>query len=998
MAAISLFIYNKYIMSQILKFQSGGSTDKYGTLTLNGKAYKMNDSRIQSLYEQTKSLHPKTQYQFNFIINALKSGEDLDYHSNELFGNVKFDINDRGQERVDKKHAVGIGKEKHVRQAISALNDIILEDDVQESSSKKLAFDNRNIEWAKDEFGNYITDDSGNRSFINSANNLEIMDFWRKMKEYSDSEEDFSISGLSNRDSNFVRNYFKNTDASFYDTMWEDIKTGKNLDQYSDILDDFNIFINPQVTKEKDEIDAETQKELTSVYDSKKMNKDNPHIVYDSTTKSFKFTDPNIQKELTSLGNVWLNDSFIKKNPNWAPLIKGYDDGLFIINGELYSANDPQLLKNSVFKSFVEDNKKTHGQNNKIIIQNWDDITNPYRPYNYYNGVKYAVPGWEFGDLSIQDITNHYTNHDYSAILRYMDPNNTEYNAFGLAPSNAYKYLIYNGKQWLTKDAIDDLTKSDSISNNYHPSYLVAFKSGPKGEQLIPIGEGVAYEPATDLIWTIEKDGTYTKKPRIKKNTNNYKEVYDPINNTSHLESDIFYKDGGVLKFEEGGKPWWERAWETLMDTMSTSSGNSSQRTAIPTTSSSSLPTSDSTLTSSTFADQERARMLYNAKKAVSSTTTSGGTSKYDLPKLRIMGSSSNPYYTKSTGTLRDPFGDFNKKTSNTPKSSTQDNKSGQKGSSSNKRGSSWYTDPEGLLNTAAALGSLQDIANANRKANDRLDKLANLLYHQKTPLLPRILNIAPINRSYEESIKQLRLTGGNTSDVRLNSQTQSDIMTKQFAANRDYYDKLSQEVNNNYNTVYSEQQNKIVNDINVENQDKDRLLNFGLGRLRQDQVAWEAIGQTKNNYNDYLGDRLAQSREEQINKKNSIKNYKAELKYQDAVRNEFESLGGLKRLSAEDREILKNTGNYVAALEKIAPGRLSKLRSKILSDLEYEYLNNYDYNFSPIGVGYRPRYAKKGTKLNVTDKLLLEQNKSTRRELIELNKDVIKLFMKITK
>ena len=133
-------------MSQILKFQNGGSTDKYGTLTLNGKAYKMNDSRIQALYEQTKSLHPKTQYQFNFIINALKSGEDLDYHSNELFGNVKFDINDRGQERVDKKHAVGIGKEKHVRQAISALNDIILEDDAQKPSSKKLAFDNRNIE------------------------------------------------------------------------------------------------------------------------------------------------------------------------------------------------------------------------------------------------------------------------------------------------------------------------------------------------------------------------------------------------------------------------------------------------------------------------------------------------------------------------------------------------------------------------------------------------------------------------------------------------------------------------------------------------------------------------------------------------------------------------------------------------------------------------------------------------------------------------------------
>jgi hypothetical protein len=34
------------------------------------------------------------------------------------------------------------------------------------------------------------------------------------------------------------------------------------------------------------------------------MNKDNPHIVYDAATKSFKFTDPDIQKQLTSLGNV----------------------------------------------------------------------------------------------------------------------------------------------------------------------------------------------------------------------------------------------------------------------------------------------------------------------------------------------------------------------------------------------------------------------------------------------------------------------------------------------------------------------------------------------------------------------------------------------------------------------------------------------------------------------------------------------------------------------
>lgn len=48
----------------------------------------MNDENIAALYNHAKQLDNDVQYQFGFIINALKDGQNLSYANNVLSGNI----------------------------------------------------------------------------------------------------------------------------------------------------------------------------------------------------------------------------------------------------------------------------------------------------------------------------------------------------------------------------------------------------------------------------------------------------------------------------------------------------------------------------------------------------------------------------------------------------------------------------------------------------------------------------------------------------------------------------------------------------------------------------------------------------------------------------------------------------------------------------------------------------------------------------------------------
>jgi hypothetical protein len=119
-------------MAQILKFAGGGSTpsSSWGTFTIDNVTYKMDDDNIQRLYDHAKTLDPDVAYQFDFIINALKSGKNLSYSNNKLYGGVDFETSDRQAKKIKEKPARGFGKGRDALLAISSLDNLSLANEI----------------------------------------------------------------------------------------------------------------------------------------------------------------------------------------------------------------------------------------------------------------------------------------------------------------------------------------------------------------------------------------------------------------------------------------------------------------------------------------------------------------------------------------------------------------------------------------------------------------------------------------------------------------------------------------------------------------------------------------------------------------------------------------------------------------------------------------------------------------------------------------------------
>jgi hypothetical protein len=95
-------------MAQIIKFQTGGSTSRrYGTFTIDGNQYQVDDDFLNQITNYGKSLDNETAYQFSKITDALKSGANLSYDSNadRLDGNVQFDVTDSQDSRLTKRRS-----------------------------------------------------------------------------------------------------------------------------------------------------------------------------------------------------------------------------------------------------------------------------------------------------------------------------------------------------------------------------------------------------------------------------------------------------------------------------------------------------------------------------------------------------------------------------------------------------------------------------------------------------------------------------------------------------------------------------------------------------------------------------------------------------------------------------------------------------------------------------------------------------------------------------
>lgn len=195
-------------MAQILKFAGGGSTpsSSWGTFTIDNVSYKMDDDNIQRLYDHAKTLDPDVAYQFDFIINALKSGKNLSYSNNKLYGGVDFETSDRQAKKIKEKPARGFGKGRDARLAISSLDNLSLSNPTSETKNIKL--NKRFAEYERDNEGNLILGENDSKKWIKGANNQEILDLLDQIETYSLSPEEFTISGIEGKDAKWLRSFY----------------------------------------------------------------------------------------------------------------------------------------------------------------------------------------------------------------------------------------------------------------------------------------------------------------------------------------------------------------------------------------------------------------------------------------------------------------------------------------------------------------------------------------------------------------------------------------------------------------------------------------------------------------------------------------------------------------------------------------------------------------------------------------------------------------------
>lgn len=511
-------------MAQILKFSNGGNTSNWGKFTIDGVTYTMNEDNIKRMYDHAKTLSPEENYQFGFIINTLKSGKDLEYANNQLYGGVDFDTSSGQAKSMSKGVRRGIGKGKDARNAISSLDKLQLV--TQEPKKKTIDLSPRSMEYLRDDTGAYILDTNNNRQYIKGANNQEILDLLDTIENYSISDEDFEISGIKDKDAKWLRNFYNSYGKDKWAKLKSDLITGNWDNSTVEALNDINLFIDRALTadeksaKLKKETEVETAKkerEATALYSNRKMTKNDPYISYNETTKSFNITNETLRNQLLQMGNIWINDEFIQAYPQLAGLLENHPNGLFQINGKLYDADDPELLKNNIVQQWIAANKKTVGGSD-IIKHNWISTpdttwresdkwgnTSVYNPY---------IKGYYRDLTGLYNTLGGYADQNIDHILQVMPDNITDnmYDQFGRIKPEYLKYVVLsNGEKVQIEpesfntylNALQYATKS--AQENYYnniPSYL---------EEIINIGnhkvirfrDSLFFEPASNTWYQL---------------------------------------------------------------------------------------------------------------------------------------------------------------------------------------------------------------------------------------------------------------------------------------------------------------------------------------------------------------------------------------------------------------------------------------------------------------------------------------------------------------
>lgn len=959
-------------MAQILKFAGGGSTpsSSWGTFTIDNVTYKMDDDNIQRLYDHAKTLDPDVAHQFDFIINTLKSGKNLSYSNNKLYGGVDFETSDRQAKKIKEKPARGFGKGRDARLAISSLNNLSLSNPKPETKNIKL--NKRFAEYERDNEGNFILGDNNSKKWIKGANNQEILDLLDQIETYSLSPEEFTISGIEGKDAKWLRSFYNSYGKEGWANLKNSISNGIWDQATIEALNDINLFLDRQPTdaelaekskREAAEEEARIAREESARYGSSGFNKDQSHLIaYDKTSNSFKIADPNVAQFISSLGNVWLNDEFAQAYPIYAPLLEGHDNGLFVVNGKLYDAEDDALLEIPLVQKWIDENKRKVGGSNLI---KWDWKTNPED--NWITDTWNNVPIHNtYGLTNYRDLTGLYDNlgtYNSSPISNifqvYPDQITPEmYDEFGFFKPEYYNYVAYSNG-----NVIDDLEpksfneylkslklSSDSKKNKYYsniPEYLHEVIVGKNNKKIIKL--------RNDLYKT--EDGNLIKVLNVKGQIKYY--VINSNENIDNLTFDSnFIKTHEEVKMsnyfpqskKRGGKIY-KAKYGWVVDLIN--------KSGIPDyLENPKKYTPDATLVSNVYDPNKE--LMQKAK-------VNAGYVPPKSYKPEIITTSVTPEQVAAMKKIMD---------------TTQHGETGNN-FDLNIKGS----DLIGMGRFISDIASAYKIYNNNIEAFNDLKKY-----------------ITPVDVTYKRPI--WHFNSGKYQQAKQQLLNAPGIRTSDPTAMHAYAkDRLGKLVDLDlaHNTEMSDSYNKHKNELlaidNKETQERVARFNEFKSKLAQiRQMELNALNQhdltiAQNIENKGIELQSKMYQDEQM--RNSIANEQLQLDYnQDylkAVQDKFEQLGGFANFTEEDYKLYgRDILSYMA--DKY-PHEIANIKSNQGLNYKIDTYNNNRMWYSP-----RMQYAKKGTKMSTFDKLFLSQNKATQRAVENLNKDIVKIFLQMMK
>ena len=444
-------------MAQIIKYKQGGPTQKYGTYTVDGVKHTVDDAFLEQLSSYGSQLRPDVGNQFQHIIDSLKSGEDISFTSSgdgTLYGNVSFDVTDNQTNRLKKSRrgigrffgSVNHGKEQDAREAISALKDF---------KYNKPSSDKNHYDWSKALDLEYKNSEDGKRTFIEGANNLQILNRLRSLKEVSGYSDNDIFSGYNKLDKSAYVDLYNRLGDDGIENLISRIENGTLTEEDAMALDDIGILSNLQ-SKGGEKIEEVgnklTEKEIQDNLDPDSHSIAGLRVITNPDgTYSLDGIDGN---QIFGGNRVYINDEVLRDKHQYDSL-----KGWFWFDGKLVPksiAEDDNSVFYKNLDQWIYNNKNNIYNTNGIDV--WGNSSNPFTNYDS----TFFVPGLKNNNRGMMFRTMQDPNDSSSVIYEYYDKDSAR-DRYGFVTPEAVKRLRYN----LNTGTTEELASTEGTSVNY---------------------------------------------------------------------------------------------------------------------------------------------------------------------------------------------------------------------------------------------------------------------------------------------------------------------------------------------------------------------------------------------------------------------------------------------------------------------------------------------------------------------------------------------------